>query len=336
MECRLDGAEADSNDNRDEIESEQNVDEERRSTFKRAIQLQKKTTILMAPTPLELASVSVELYVSSIETLENFLPWQQKFIKLALKEQRQRENVFQSAEVIVDLQTKNWSFDDIGFHVFKHNTLFPNNPSWFGSSGNPTNDYYNLCTSTMLYITSIAQNNVTPPKLDYCNALVPTNISNAYNYIFWTRDFLNSKHDSKKHVLAFYGPPSVGKTRIFCKSLLSFMRSNCILGPPGKNPDFYFSPIVNKKAVLLEEFVLGQLQAEQLLTWFGGTSIEVPVKHKNNKKLEAMPILMNGNSKPSFSYDSAFIKKFIKFHFNSAFIKKFIKYNPSKIINSYF
>ena len=161
----------------------------------------------------------------------------------------------------------------------------------------------------MLYITSIAQNNITPPKLDYCNALVPTNISNAFNYIFWTRDYLNSKHDSKKHVLAFYGPQSVGKTRIFCKPLLSFMRSNCILGPPGKNPDFYFSPIVNKKAVLLEEFVLGQLQAEQLLTWFGGTSIEVPVKHKNNKKLEAMPILMNGNSKPSFSYDSAFIER---------------------------
>ena len=107
VEFGLDGAEADRNDYTDEIESNQNNDEERRSTFRRAIQLQKKTAILMAPTPIELASVSVELYVSSIETLENFVPWQQKFIKLALKEQRQRENVFQSAEVIVDLQTKN-------------------------------------------------------------------------------------------------------------------------------------------------------------------------------------------------------------------------------------
>ena len=114
MELGMDGAEADAGDIGNEAQSEQSADEERRSTFVRALQ-QKKTTILMAPTPLEMASLSVELYVSSIETLENFKPWQSKFIKLALKEQRQRENVFQSAEVIVDLQTKNWTLVSMYF-----------------------------------------------------------------------------------------------------------------------------------------------------------------------------------------------------------------------------
>ena len=73
MELGLDGADADENYNRNEAESEQGANEERRSEFVRALQ-QKKTAVLMAPTPLEMASLSVELYVSSIETLENFKP----------------------------------------------------------------------------------------------------------------------------------------------------------------------------------------------------------------------------------------------------------------------
>ena len=68
--------------------------------------------------------------------------------------------------------------------------------------------------NNVVYYYSIAQNNLTPPKSDYCEILVPTNITNAYNYVMWTREFLNLEHQSKKHVLAFYGHPSVGKTRI--------------------------------------------------------------------------------------------------------------------------
>ena len=200
VELGLDGASSNQIHHGNETQPEQDPVEERRATFVRALQ-EKKSAILMAPTPLQLASLCIELYVSSIETLENFKPWTSKFIKLALKDQRHRESVFQSTEVIVDLQTKNWTFEDIGMNVFAHNNFFPNNPVWFSSSGTPIDDFYNLCTSTMLYITSVAQNNLIPPKLDYCQALVPTNISNAYNYIFWTQDFLNLKHESKKMFL---------------------------------------------------------------------------------------------------------------------------------------
>ena len=134
MEQGLDGANVNADDQPNETQPEPNADQERRATLQRALQ-QKKTAVLIAPTPLEMASLAVELYVTSIEILENFKPWQHKFIKLALKEQRHRENVFQSTEVIVDLQTKNWTFDEIGRHVFLHNTLFPNMPCWFASSG---------------------------------------------------------------------------------------------------------------------------------------------------------------------------------------------------------
>ena len=127
MEPGLDGTDADTNDHSTEDESEQSADEERRTLLRRALQ-QKKKPILLAPTPLELSSLAIELYVTSIEILEYFKYWQQKFIKLALKEQRLRENIFQSSEVIVDLETKKWQFEDIGRHVFKHNNYFPSEP----------------------------------------------------------------------------------------------------------------------------------------------------------------------------------------------------------------
>ena len=152
MEPGLDGSTVNTNDHAIETQPGQDSAETRRSLLRRALQ-QKETTVLIAPTALELASLSVELYVTSIEILENFKHWQKKIIKLALKDQRLRENIFHSTEVIVDLETKYWKFEQIGRHVFQHNFLFPNHPCWFGSSGTPMKDYYNLCTSTMLYIT---------------------------------------------------------------------------------------------------------------------------------------------------------------------------------------
>ena len=248
----------------------------------------------------------IDLYVSSIEILQYFVPWKYRFIALAQKEPRIRENILENSKTIVDLKTNNWKFEDIGRHVYTHNTSFPEHPCWFSCNGNVELEYYNLCTSAMLYVTFIIQNNVCAPNSHFFSQEVSANINNAFNYIQWVKDFLDMTHGSKKHVLAFYGPPSVGKTRIFTKPLLSYLRSNCILGPPGRNPDFYFSPIVGKRCVLLEEFTLCNLEAEQLLTWFGGTAIEVPVKHKNNKKFEKMPILLNGNSKPNFLYEKRF------------------------------
>ena len=246
--------------------------------------VQKKKKLNLAPSPIELSGMCIDLYVSSIEILQYFVPWKYRFIALAQKEPRIRENILENSKTIVDLKTNNWKFEDIGKHVYNHNTSFPRYPCWFSCNGNVELEYYNLCTSTMLYVTFIIQNNVCAPNSYFFSQDVSANINNAFNYIHWVKDFLDNTHGSKKHVLAFYGPPSVGKTRIFTKPLLSYMRSNCILGPPGRNPDFYFSLIVGKRCVLLEEFTLCNLEAEQLLTWFGGTAIEVPVKHKNNKK----------------------------------------------------
>ena len=276
-------------------------------SFLQSIQAKEKLNV--APTALELSDMCTDLYVSSIEMLQYFLPWKYRFIALAQKEPRLRENILENARTIVDLNTNNWNFEKIGRHVFKHNTTFPEYPCWFSCNGNVSNDYYNLCTSLMIYMTFVIQNNLCAPICNNFNGEVGANVSNAYNYIHWVKDFLDNTHNSKKHVLAFYRPPSVGKTRIFTKPLLSFMRSNCILGPPGRNPDFYFSLIVGKRCVLLEEFTLCNLEPEQLLTWFGATAIEVPVKHKKNKKLEKMPILMNGNVKPAFMYERRFSER---------------------------
>ena len=193
--------------------------------------LQAKEKLNMAPTPIELAGMCTDLYVSSIEILHYFMPWKYRFIALAQKEPRIRENILENAKTIVDLNTNNWKFEQIGRHVYNHNTSYPEYPCYFACNGNVDTDYYNLCTSVMLYVTFIIQNNVCSPTSHFFSQDVSANVNNAYNYINWVKDFLDNTHGSKKHVLAFYGPPSVGKTRIFTKPLLSFMRSNCILGP---------------------------------------------------------------------------------------------------------
>ena len=106
-------------------------------------QIQVKEKLNVAPTALELSGMCTDLYVSSIEMLQYFLPWKYRFIALAQKEPRLRENILENARTIVDLNTNNWNFDRIRKHVFIHNTSFPDHPCWFSCNGNVGNDYYN-------------------------------------------------------------------------------------------------------------------------------------------------------------------------------------------------
>ena len=69
--------------------------------------LQAKEKLNVAQTALELSGMCTDLYVSSIEMLQYFVPWKYRFIALAQKEPRLRENVLENAKTIVDLNINN-------------------------------------------------------------------------------------------------------------------------------------------------------------------------------------------------------------------------------------
>ena len=163
--------------------SRENQDGPRKKGWAFLQSLQAKEKLNIAPTPIELVGMFTDLYVSSIEILHYFVPWKYRFIALAQKEPRIRENILENAKTIVDLNTNNWKFEQIGKHVYDHNITYPEYPCWFACNGNVGTDYYNLCTSTMLYVTFIIQNNVCAPTSYFFSQDVSANINNAFNYI---------------------------------------------------------------------------------------------------------------------------------------------------------
>ena len=153
-----------------ETRSQQDEDRPTKSGWQFLQSLQAKEKLNVAPTAIELSGMCTDLYVSSIEMLHYFVPWKYRFIALAQKEPRIGENILENSKTIVDLNTNNWNFEKIGRHVYEHS--FPEYPCWFACSGNVTNDYYNLCTSLMIYMTFVMQNNLCSPVSNNFNGEV--------------------------------------------------------------------------------------------------------------------------------------------------------------------
>jgi hypothetical protein len=175
--------------------------------------------------------------------------------------------------------------------------------------------YFDLCTSVCLYITFAAQNNLAREFSEdsIFKETYRTGHQQAFDFIQFIAKFLGGNHKQKNNVLAFYGPHSTGKTKIFTLPLLSFMKSNGVINLPSQGDNkFYLSGCLNKSCVLFEEFALVGLSSETFLTWFGGEGINVEVKHNNAQRLDPMPILMTANTRPGFAYEDRFNARMIQ------------------------
>ena len=74
-------------------------------------------------------------------------------------------------------------------------TFGEGNIKWHIICLRPFGALHNLCTSLMIYMTFVIQNNLCAPMSNNFNGEVAANVNNAFNYIHWVKDFLDNTHN---------------------------------------------------------------------------------------------------------------------------------------------